>query len=151
VVTTTKGAFTIDLDSAAAPIAVNNFVVLARYHFYDGSPFDRIVTDYVVQSGKPAGEQAEGPGYAFVDELPADRSAYTPGVVAMTSTAANRNGSEFLVVVANQGLALRYSIFGRVTEGLTTTIAAINAVGSPTGTPSAVVTITNVAITEAPR
>ncbi len=150
-VTTSKGAFTIDLDSQTAPLAVNNFVVLARYHFYDGSPFDRIITDYVVQAGKPAGAQEEGPGYAFADELPSDKSAYVPGVVAMTSNAANRNGSEFLIVVANQGLALRYSIFGRVSEGLDTTIAAINDVGSPTGTPSATVTITSVAITETPR
>ena len=37
----------------SAPKAVNNFVFLARYHYYDGVPFHRIVPGFVVQGGDP--------------------------------------------------------------------------------------------------
>ena len=41
-VTTSEGDITIDLDTENAPISVNNFVVLSRYHYFDGLPFHRL-------------------------------------------------------------------------------------------------------------
>jgi len=38
---TSLGDLTIALDAAAAPLAVNNFVFLARYHYYEGVIFHR--------------------------------------------------------------------------------------------------------------
>ncbi len=150
-VSTSRGDFTITLDQRAAPTAVNNFVVLARYHYYDGSFFDHVIKDYVVQGGLLPSPSGQGPGYVFPDELPSDKSAYAPGVVAMNTQGANTNGSLFMVVVQNKGLAPRFTIFGRVTEGMDTTIAAINATGSPSGAPSDYTTISSITITESDR
>ena len=61
---------------------MNNFVVLARYHFYDDVPFHRIVPGFVNQAGDPVGPEpgTGGPGYAIPDELPADpATAYAAG------------------------------------------------------------------------
>jgi hypothetical protein len=52
---TTEGDVVIELDSAAAPVTVNNFVVLSRYHFYDNVPFHRIIPGFMNQASVPAG------------------------------------------------------------------------------------------------
>ena len=54
-VTTNKGAYTIALDAAAAPLTVNNFVVLARYHYFDNTICHRAIPDFAVQCGDPTG------------------------------------------------------------------------------------------------
>ncbi|MBW3644935.1 MAG: peptidylprolyl isomerase, partial [Actinobacteria bacterium] len=73
VLTTSEGELTVDLLEDTAPGTVNNFVVLARYGYYDGSVFHRIIPDFVVQGGSPPGAPAGtgGPGYTIPDELPA--------------------------------------------------------------------------------
>ena len=43
VLDTSLGSMTIALDAAAAPNTVNNFVVLARYKYYEGIIFHRII------------------------------------------------------------------------------------------------------------
>ena len=68
------------------PQTVNNFVVLSRYHFYDGITFHRIVPGFVVQGGDPTGTGGGGPGYEFADELPASMEDYKAGSVAMANS-----------------------------------------------------------------
>ena len=68
---TSKGTLTIALDPLAAPRTVNSFVFLARYHYFDGIVFHRIIPGFVVQGGDPTGTGTGGPGYRFADELPA--------------------------------------------------------------------------------
>jgi cyclophilin family peptidyl-prolyl cis-trans isomerase len=149
-VTTTKGAFTIALDAAGAPGTVNNFVFLARNHFYDGVAFHRIIPGFVVQGGDANGDPpgTGDPGYSFADELP-EAGAYKIGSVAMANSGADTNGSQFFVVSGDDGASLppQYSLFGEVTEGLDV-IAAIEATGTPEGTPSEETTIESVTITE---
>lgn len=145
---TSKGDFTITLDAAKAPKTVNNFVVLSRYHFYDGVTFHRVVPDFVVQGGDPLGTGSGDPGYKFDDELPASADDYQPGVVAMANSGPNTNGSQFYIVLAPDRLQAQYSILGKVTEGFDTTVQAI-ASGDSAGEPPAVpATITSVTITE---
>ena len=67
---TSKGTLTIALDPIAAPNTVNNFVFLARYHYFDGIVFHRIIPGFVLQGGDPKGTGTGGPGYQFADELP---------------------------------------------------------------------------------
>ena len=64
------GTMTIALDALSAPRTVNNFVVLARYHYYEGVIFHRIIKGFVCQGGDPTGTGRGGPGYRFADELP---------------------------------------------------------------------------------
>ena len=68
---TSHGTMVIALDPLAAPKTVNSFVFLARYHYYDGIVFHRIIPGFVLQGGDPTGSGSGGPGYRFDDELPA--------------------------------------------------------------------------------
>jgi len=147
-VSTTKGDFTISLDAKTAPKTVNNFVVLARYHLYDGVLFHRVIPAFVVQGGDPTGSGSGKIGYTFEDELPTDKSLYKIGTVAMANSGPNSNSSQFYIVTAEDRLEAKYSIFGQVTEGFDTTVKAIESGGSPGGTPQSPTYITSVTITE---
>jgi len=120
-VETTDGSFTIQLLPKVAPIAVNNFIFLARHHFFDHNVIERIVPDQIIQTGDPTGTRSGGPGYRFKDErvtLP-----YTSGSVAMANSGSNTNGSQFFIVITPPGTAIpynppAYTIFGRVASGM---------------------------------
>lgn len=115
---TSKGDFTITLLPKIAPVTVNNFVFLARHHFYDGVPFHRIIQDFVIQTGDPTGTGSGGPGYRFKDEPV--RNPYTPGTVAMANSGPNTNGSQFFIVVGPRAQAVlqpKFTIFGYVSQG----------------------------------
>ncbi|HXR54058.1 MAG TPA: peptidylprolyl isomerase, partial [Acidimicrobiales bacterium] len=62
---TSKGTMVMALDPIAAPRTVNNFVYLARYHYFDGIVFHRIIPGFVIQGGDPEGTGRGGPGYRF--------------------------------------------------------------------------------------
>jgi len=147
-VTTNKGSFTIELDPGLAPNTVNNFVYLARYHYFDNTPCHRIIPTFVVQCGSPDGSGSGGPGYDFADELPA-QGAYKLGSVVMANSGPDTNGSQMFIVTGDKGVALPplYALFGQVTEGLDDTVKAMEAAGSPGGTPTEPVTIESVTIT----
>ena len=119
VLDTSLGSMTIALDAAAAPKTVNNFVVLARYRYYEGVIFHRIINSFMCQGGDPDGTGRGGPGYKFEDELPAPNT-YKIGSVAMANAGPNTNGSQFFIVSGPSGVGLppSYSLFGQVTEGL---------------------------------
>ncbi len=149
---TSKGLITIALDPQAAPQTVNNFVVLARYHYFDTLPFHRIVTDFVIQGGSPDASGNGNPGYKFADEVPAAASAYQPGSLAMANSGPDTNGSQFFIVVNPAPLEALYSLFGQVTGGMDV-VQAIDAAGTPdtdpnSGKPTEVVTIQTVTIKE---
>jgi cyclophilin family peptidyl-prolyl cis-trans isomerase len=148
-VKTDVGSFTITLLAKQAPLAVNNFVFLAGYHYYDGIVFQRVIKGFVDQGGDPLGSGLGGPGYRFDDELPSSSSAYIQGVVGMANAGPNTNGSQFFVAAA--GLAGKvkptYTVFGLVTQGMSV-VDAINKDGSTGGTPTVTHHIISVTINE---
>lgn len=145
---TSKGTMVIALDAAAAPKAANSFVFLARWHYFDGVVFHRVIPGFVVQGGDPTGSGRGGPGYRFEDELPKP-GRYEVGSLAMANAGPDTNGSQFFIISGPQGAALppKYSLFGAVVKGLDV-VAAIDAIGTKAGTPSEPVTIESVTITE---
>jgi len=146
---TSKGTMTISLDPHAAPRTVNSFVFLARYHYFDGIVFHRVIPGFVLQGGDPTGTGTGGPGYKFADELPAP-GRYELGSLAMANAGPNTNGSQFFIISGPDGMALApsYSLFGKVVSGLDT-VAAIDALGSRSGKTTEKVTIESVTIAEA--
>ncbi|MBW3548396.1 MAG: peptidylprolyl isomerase [Actinobacteria bacterium] len=128
---TSLGTITIALDPINAPATVNNFVTLARYHYYDGVVFHRVIKGFMCQGGDPQGTGRGGPGYTFADELP-QPGRYEVGSVAMANAGPNTNGSQFFIVSGPSGVGLppQYSLFGKVVKGLDV-VSAIEAV--PTG------------------
>ena len=147
-VRTTRGSFVITLDPKSAPITVNNFVVLARYKFFEGIPFHRVIPGFVVQVGDPQATGRGGPGYAFEDELP-KQGAYKIGSVAMANAGPNTNGSQFFLITGDAGVILppRFSLFGTVTEGMDA-VKSIESIGTQEGPPTEAVIIQSISIRE---
>jgi cyclophilin family peptidyl-prolyl cis-trans isomerase len=145
---TSKGTISILLDPFAAPQTVNNFVFLARWHYFDGIVFHRVIPGFVLQGGDPTGTGTGGPGYRFDDELPKP-GRYELGSLAMANAGPNTNGSQFFIISGPDGVRLPplYSLFGKVVGGLDV-VATINDLGSGSGRPSELVTINSVTITE---
>jgi len=145
---TGKGTMRIALDPIAAPRTVNSFVFLARYHYYDGIVFHRVIPDFVLQGGDPTGTGSGGPGYRFEDELPKP-GRYELGSLAMANAGPNTNGSQFFIISGSAGMRLppQYSLFGKVVAGLDV-VAAIDAIGTRSGSPTERVVIESVTITE---
>eukprot|EP00095_Tigriopus_kingsejongensis_P002283 snap_masked-scaffold10751_size2138-processed-gene-0.0 protein:Tk02283 transcript:snap_masked-scaffold10751_size2138-processed-gene-0.0-mRNA-1 annotation:"peptidyl-prolyl cis-trans isomerase" len=150
-VSTSMGDFTIDLDAERAPLTVNNFVFLARYGYYDGATFHRVIPGFVIQGGDPVGNPpgTGGPGYSFDDELP-EAGEYELGSLAMANSGANTNGSQFFVITGDQGQALppQYSLFGKVSEGLDVALSIQDVETDSGDAPVEPVVIESVTITE---
>ncbi len=154
VVKTNMGTYSAVLDAAKAPGTVNNFVSLARNKYFDGTTCHRAIPGFMIQCGDPTATGSGGPGYKFADELPAS-GEYKIGSLAMANSGANTNGSQFFVISGDQGVSLppNYTLFGQVTEGLDTTVVALDAAGnddpSSNGVPPLTeITIESITITE---
>jgi cyclophilin family peptidyl-prolyl cis-trans isomerase len=145
---TSKGTMELLLDPLGAPKTVNSFVFLARWHYFDGIVFHRIIPGFVLQGGDPTGSGAGGPGYRFDDELPKP-GRYELGSLAMANAGPNTNGSQFFVISGPDGVRLPplYAHFGKVVKGLDV-VAAINDLGTSSGKPKENVVIESVTITE---
>jgi cyclophilin family peptidyl-prolyl cis-trans isomerase len=145
---TSKGTMVIALDPVAAPKTVNNFVFLARYHYFEGIFFHRVIPGFVLQGGDPTGTGTGGPGYRFEDELPRP-GRYELGSLAMANAGPDTNGSQFFVISGPSGVRLppQYSLFGKVVSGFDV-VAVIDALGTSSGKPKERVAIESVTITE---
>lgn len=125
-VKTSHGEFTVRLNAAASPKAVESFANLARKGFFDGTEFHRIVPGFVVQGGDPTGTGTGGPGYTTVDP-PSPDTTYERGVVAMAKKGDDppgTAGSQFFVVTGEDvSLPPEYAVIGEVTEGLDVVLA----------------------------
>jgi cyclophilin family peptidyl-prolyl cis-trans isomerase len=124
-VVTARGTMVLCLQPDLAPVTVNNFVTLARNHFYDGLKFHRVVANFVIQGGDPKGDGSGGPGYKFKDEPV--RQQYTEGALAMANSgiATSTNGSQFFICIADDTTKLQpgYNLFGQVASGLPVAVA----------------------------
>jgi cyclophilin family peptidyl-prolyl cis-trans isomerase len=156
-ITTSKGAFKVQLFAKEAPKTVNNFVFLAKEGFYDNIMFHRIIQSFMIQTGDPLGNGTGGPGYSFEDELKTPYK-YEPGILAMANSGPNTNGSQFFICTGKDAASLNsapnYTIFGKVIEGMDNVgkIAATPVKSNPYGgepsLPTEKVTITSISITE---
>ena len=134
-IVTSCGDIVIELDPAGFPETVNSFVFLAREGFYDGQVFHRIYQDFVVQGGDPNADGTGNPGYVVPDERPPSEFAYEAGVVAMANRGARSTGSQFFIVIGEDGrfLTSNFNVLGRVVAGQDALdrMAAISTIASP--------------------
>lgn len=146
---TNYGPVVVALDAVNAPKTVNNFVSLARYHYYDGLTFHRVIEGFMIQGGCPEGSGRGGPGYKFEDELPAPNT-YKLGSLAMANAGPNTNGSQFFIVSGPSGVGLppSYSLFGQVVSGMEIVEKIEKVATGPSDKPNDDVIINSVAIAE---
>ena len=154
-VATNRGDIVIQLDAAAAPATVNNFVCLSRAGYYDVTVFHRIIQGFMIQGGDPTGTGTGGPGYQINDELPQGETPYVRGTIAMANAGPNTNGSQFFIVHQDQPVEFpkSYSIFGQVTSGLEvldvlTTIPVVDIGRGEVSSPQVTVGIKTITIVE---
>jgi len=132
---TTEGKIVVRLFEKEAPITVKNFTDLAegkrdwthpvtraksKDKLYDGSIFHRVIPDFMIQGGDPAGTGFGGPGYQFGDETTGSPHKFDkPGKLAMANAGPGTNGSQFFITVAPTAwLTGKHTIFGEVVEGM---------------------------------
>jgi peptidyl-prolyl cis-trans isomerase B (cyclophilin B) len=101
---TTKGKIVVNLDSEAAPKAVENFVTHAENGYYDGLIFHRVIKDFMLQTGDPQGNGTGGEsiwGQPFEDEVDSGLN-HVRGALSMANSGPNTNGSQFFIVQASE-------------------------------------------------
>ncbi len=116
---TTKGTIIVELFENEAPNTVANFVSLVESHFYDGTPFHRVIPGFMAQGGDPTGTGTSGPGYTIACECDVpDARKHFLGSLSMAHAGKNTGGSQFFLPFApTEHLDGRHTVFGRVIEG----------------------------------
>ncbi|MFY9559270.1 MAG: peptidylprolyl isomerase [Terriglobales bacterium] len=129
---TTAGDMHCRLFEKQAPIGVANFIGLAegtkdwtnpvshaKKHgvpLYDGTILHRVIPEFMVQGGDPAGNGAGDPGYEFKNETSPDLKFDRPGRLAYANSGPDTNGSQFFItedVAHSAHLSGHYTIFGQ--------------------------------------
>jgi peptidyl-prolyl cis-trans isomerase A (cyclophilin A) len=134
ILNTSEGTIVCRLFEKDAPKTVANFTELAegkrewthplsrqksKGKLYDGTICHRVIPNFMIQGGDPAGTGMGGPGYQFEDETKGSPHKFDkPGKLAMANSGPNTNGSQFFITVApTQWLTGKHTIFGEVVEG----------------------------------
>ena len=116
---TTKGTIVVELFENEAPNTVANFISLVENQFYNGTPFHRVIPQFMAQGGDPTGTGTSGPGYTIECEcdLPNARKHFL-GSLSMAHAGKDTGGSQFFLTFRpTEHLDGRHTVFGRVIEG----------------------------------
>ncbi|MDH4210936.1 MAG: peptidylprolyl isomerase [candidate division WOR-3 bacterium] len=112
------GTVVIELLPDAAPKNVKNIIELTDKGFYNNLIFHRVIKGFVIQGGCPNGDGTGDPGYEIEDEI-SPQEKHLKGTVAMANRGPNTNGSQFYICLEPQPrLDGRYTIIGRVVQGM---------------------------------
>ena len=158
VVNTTAGEFVIDLRPDLAPNHVGYFMKLAREGAYDKTIFHRVVRLGIVQGGDPisrdpAKVKLYGTGGLGVLKAEPSGEKFTRGAVAAVLQPGRPDsaGAQFFVCVSDQpALEGKYTIFGRVSEGMDVVQTISETPADPKGLPQARIEIVSVTIRDTP-
>jgi peptidyl-prolyl cis-trans isomerase A (cyclophilin A) len=127
---TSMGRIVCQFYEKQAPITVANFIGLAtgtkdwtdpvtnkKMHakrLYDGTTFHRVIPQFMIQGGDPAGTGMGDPGYKFDDEFDPGLNFDVPGRLAMANSGPNTDGSQFFITEQPyDSLSQHYTIFGQ--------------------------------------
>lgn len=127
VIETNQGTIHLRLFADKTPVTVGNFVNLARRGYYNNLKFHRVIPDFMIQGGCPAGDGRGGPGYKFQDEFVKELRHSKPGILSMANAGPQTNGSQFFIThVPTPWLDGKHTVFGEVLSE--TEQAVVNAI-----------------------
>ncbi len=156
---TTLGNIVVELDPAAAPLSVDNFLNYVQTGFYSDTIFHRVIAGFVVQGGGyTSGLVAKPPSFAPIALESNNGLTNLRGTIAMARTADPNSATSqfFFNLVDNPSLDYQdasnpgYAVFGKIVQGLDV-MDAIGAVPTTTVNGTADVPVTDVVITSATR
>src|SRR3989441_1825323 len=147
---TTAGKLNCKLFPDKAPIGVQNFIDLSegkkdwtspishqKKHgvpLYDGTIFHRVIPNFMIQGGDPAGSGMGDPGYKFKNETSPDLTFDRPGRLAYANAGPDTNGSQFFITeVPYPGLNGGYTIFGQCDDASVALVKQIARMASDPG------------------
>jgi peptidyl-prolyl cis-trans isomerase A (cyclophilin A) len=130
---TTAGKLSCTLFPDVAPIGVANFIGLAQgtkdwtnpishakkhgVPLYDGTIFHRVIPDFMIQGGDPAGSGSGDVGFEFKNETSPTLKFDRPGRLAYANAGPGTNGSQFFITeVPYPSLNGGYTLFGQCDE-----------------------------------
>jgi len=133
VIDTTAGKLTCTLFPDVAPIGVANFIGLAQgtkdwtnpisrakkhgVPLYDGTIFHRVIPNFMIQGGDPAGSGSGEVGFEFKNETSPTLKFDRPGRLAYANAGPGTNGSQFFITeVPYPSLNGGYTLFGQCDE-----------------------------------
>lgn len=137
---TNYGSMIVKLYYEKAPVTVANFVSLAEgtnpfvadsllrgKKYYDGLIFHRVIKDFMIQGGDPAGTGSGTPGYRFKDEFHNDLTHDKKGMLSMANSGPKTNGSQFFIThKETPWLDGKHTVFGEVVKGMEVVDAIAN-------------------------
>jgi peptidyl-prolyl cis-trans isomerase A (cyclophilin A) len=150
VMDTSMGRITCQFFQKQAPKAVANFIALAqgtkdwvepgtnkKQHnkpLYNGTIFHRVIPEFMIQGGDPAGTGMGDAGYNFEDEFDPNLNFDVPGRLAMANSGPGTNSSQFFITEApTEHLNQKHTIFGQCDDSsvlVVKTIARVAVDGS---------------------
>jgi peptidylprolyl isomerase len=132
-----------------APSHVERVQTLVRQGFYNGTPFHRVIPGFMAQGGDPKGD---GTGGSPLPDLKAEFSKlpYMRGTAAMARSESDDSANSQFFVMFSPNMALwgKYTVFGRVIQGMDAVDAI--AVGEPPENPTKIVQATLGDVTASP-
>lgn len=115
----TGGRVTISLRPDVAPKMVERIKTLTRQHFYDGLVFHRVIDGFMAQGGDPKGD---GTGGSPLPNVAAEFNClpHVRGAVSAARAEDNDSANSQFFIVFQPKLALdkKYTVFGRVVDGM---------------------------------
>jgi peptidyl-prolyl cis-trans isomerase A (cyclophilin A) len=125
-ITTSLGAFTLELDPARAPETVANFLKYVDDKHYDGTIFHRVIRNFMIQGGGMLPSMEEKPTRSPIRNEAKNGLKNVRGSIAMARTAAPHSASAqfFVNTVDNAFLdypgqdGWGYCVFGKVIAGM---------------------------------
>ena len=125
---TTKGDIKIELDAAAAPETVKNFLAYVNDGFYNGTIFHRVIPGFMIQGGGFDTDFTQKPTKAPIKNEAANQLPNVRGSLAYARTQIVDSATSqfFINLVDNDFLNFRsptpqgygYCVFGKVVEGM---------------------------------
>ncbi|KAJ4354421.1 Peptidyl-prolyl cis-trans isomerase cyp10 [Didymosphaeria variabile] len=123
---TTRGDIKLEVFCESVPKTAENFLALCASGFYNGSPFHRLIPNFMVQTGSPASDPKSKTSTSiydtadqlFEDEIRPALRHNAKGILSMANKGPNSNGSQFFVTFAPAPhLDGKNTVFGKVLEG----------------------------------
>ncbi|KAJ2608135.1 Peptidyl-prolyl cis-trans isomerase cyp10 [Coemansia sp. RSA 1365] len=126
---TDVGDLKLEIFCDEVPTASENFLALCASDYYNNTYVTRNIHGFIVQMGDPTDTGKGGKsiwGQTFKDEIRTTLKHDRRGIVSMANSGPDTNGSQFFITYSRQpSLDSKYTIFGRVIDGLDTTLAAL--------------------------